>query len=264
MNNVTCVIPGRIILFFTSIPYPSWDLIVKNEPEWILFKQFHAMYRFGPFAVFMLACGLNAYQLKGRAETGYFPSVRDCLFQCRVPETPRDLLAILLPLYECERLPKGKCARLVRFLKSDLAERIWSCSPAGIEQAFIPIWHELAAVMGQQKDRKTIVFAMKCLGIALLMEHKVNFHFEEIPIPVDSRVRKITGELGGPTQPDCAVQQYWHEVIGQVRKKDPTVTMIHLDSFLWQVMGYSGEERKEWFCRNGICFLRESFEEIVG
>lgn len=263
MNNDSLLIPQRVYSFFTSIPYPSWDLIVRNEPEWIELKQFHKEYPFGPFAVLMLMCGLNAYQLKGRAEVGYFPAIRDILLQNKIPKTPGDLVQILFPLYECDRLPKNKCSRLYRFLESNLANQIWNSSPVEIERIFISIWHDLAEVMGQEKDKKTIVFAMKCLGVALLMEHKVNFHFEEIPVPVDSRVRKITAELGGPTQPDRMVQQYWHQVIEKIRQKDPTITMIHLDSFLWQVVGNFGEERKEWFCKHGICFLRDSFEEIT-
>ncbi|MBN1165506.1 MAG: N-glycosylase/DNA lyase [Methanospirillaceae archaeon] len=256
-------IPRQVYSFFTSIPYPSWDLIVQNEPEWIEFKPFHERYSFGLFAVLMVMCGLNAYQLKGRAETGYFPAFRDILLNNRNPENPDELVSILYPLYECDRLPKGKCSRLHRFVQSDLGERIWYSSPSEIEESFIRIWHDLAAVMKQKEDKKTVVFAMKCLGIALLMEHKMNFSFEAIPIPVDSRIRKITAALGGPDEPDRAVQQFWHQVIEKIREKDSTITMIHLDSFLWQVTGYTGEERKEWFCRNGICFLQESFTEIV-
>ncbi len=257
------VIPKQVYSFFTSIPYPSWDLIVRNEPEWIEFKQFHERYSFGLFAVLMIMCGLNAYQLKGRAETGYFPAFRDILQKNHNPKNPDELISMLYPLYECDRLPKGKCSRLHRFLKSEFTERIWYSTPSDIEESFIRIWHCLAAVMKQDKDKKTIVFAMKCLGIALLMEHKVNFSFEAIPVPVDSRIRKITAALGGPGDPDRAVQQFWHQVIEKIREKDMTITMIHLDSFLWQVSGYRGEERNEWFCRNGICFLKESFAEIV-
>jgi DNA-(apurinic or apyrimidinic site) lyase len=264
MKDDCLVIPPKVFSFFTAIPYQSWDLIVRNEPEWIEFNRFHKEFPFGPFAVLMLICGLNAYQLKGRAEHGYFPAYRNSIQQNRIPETPGDLVQILLPLYECDRLPKGKCSRLYRFMESNLASQVWNSSPVEIEETFIEIWHDLAQVMRQHEDKKTIVFAMKCLGIALLMEHKVNFHFEEIPIPVDSRVRKITGKMGGPTQPDDLVREYWHQVIQKVRQKDSTVTMIHLDSFLWQVVGYSGEERKDWFCKNGICFLRDSFEEIIG
>lgn len=101
--------------------------------------------------------------------------------------------------------------------------------------------------MRQRPNKKTIVFAMKCLGIALLMASEANFDFSPIPIPVDSRVKSWTPSMG-----EEEIRDFWARALDEIRKKESRVTMIHLDSFLWQLAGYTGREQEVYLMESGI------------
>jgi DNA-(apurinic or apyrimidinic site) lyase len=118
------------------------------------------------------------------------------LERCEVPASPEEVEFILSGFYRNERLPELKLNRLKRFLSSWLARRLWTATAEEVAKDFLKIWYKLAGVMGQSRDAKTITFAMKCLGIALLMAGRTDFGFEDIPIPVDYRVGEFTRRLG--------------------------------------------------------------------
>lgn len=101
------------------------------------------------------------------------------------------------------------------------------------------ILDNLAEVMGQDKNAKTITFAMKTLGIALLMRDvKILFNFT---IPIDFRIKNLTrrltscysiGELS-----KVQIQMFWEIVIHKINEKlkNIKIDMIYLDSLLWQL-----------------------------
>ncbi|MBE0515861.1 MAG: N-glycosylase/DNA lyase [Methanophagales archaeon] len=243
----------KLVEILKEIPQPVWDRVVKKAPEWQNLVSFSNLYGFGPFSVLMLVIGLNAYQLKGRAEIAYFPKIRELLEQYPTPRTPRELLNLLNLFYAHERLNSIKSKRLERFLKSPLASNLWKSSLEEISSNFIRIWGELTQLMGQRPQDKTIAFAMKCLGLSLLMDREHNFEFNKISIPVDSRVAKLTQRaVLCITMKDQEIQAVWNEILSDLQRTLPRITMIHLDSLVWQIGSLQESELRDYFKTVGI------------
>lgn len=226
----------------------SWEKIIVSEPEWREMVDFLPCYTFGPFATLMVVAGLNDFQLKGKADRAYWPPIRARLGGAEVPVSPAKLADLLQPFYEQERYKEMKVSRLHKFLKSDLAAGLWKAEPRQAAEEFVNIWQRLADVMNQRMEKKTIVFAMKCLGLALIMAGEYGFPSQTLAIPVDLRVRRLTKALGGPTGSDDSIRAYWDAVLGGVRATSPHVTMIHLDSFVWQVADNVSEYAVRAYC----------------
>jgi DNA-(apurinic or apyrimidinic site) lyase len=249
-----------ISTIFSAIPMEIWDKIVQEEPEWKYMREFLESYGFGKFAVLMIAAGLNDFQLKGKAEVAYWPKIRDLLESHKVPNSTQELESILVEFYANERLLDLKLRRLDRFLSSRLAEWLWNAEPREVAENFLRIWYDLATIMRQERSAKTIVFAMKCLGIALLMAGESNFSFERIPVPVDYRVREFTRRLGVAVRDDEDVRVFWSRILEELRRDGLEVNMIHLDSLIWQIGVLSKSEIVDYFAKLG---LREVGEKIV-
>ena len=247
----------------SEIPFEVWNRIVEEEPEWKHMHAFLENYGFGKFAVLMVVLGLNDYQLKGKAEVSYWPRIRALLENKPVPETPAELEDLLKEFYSNERLPRQKLRRLKKFLSSELARELWRSSPREVSENFVQIWYALADTMKQDREAKTITFAMKCLGIALLLAGESEFSFERIPIPVDYRVREFTKRLGVEFQDDEDVRRFWHAVLSEIRKVAP-INMIHFDSLIWQIGVLEKHEIVEYFSRFGLKEVGEKLAEVIG
>jgi DNA-(apurinic or apyrimidinic site) lyase len=243
----------EIVKIFSEIPWEIWQKIVDHEPEWYGLSSFYEKYGFGPFSVLMLITGVNDYQLKGKAEIAYWPAINKILQHTPKPETPSDLIEILEPFYQSERLPKQKIIRLKKFLQSTLATKLWNQNPEETSKNFKEIWIELSNIMDQKPEKKTITFAMKCLGISLLMSQTYDFDFSSIPIPVDSRIKKFTQKIGLQTSDNFyEIQNVWNIVLQLLKKEIPSITMIHLDSLIWQIGTMDDQEIQRYFTNFGF------------
>jgi DNA-(apurinic or apyrimidinic site) lyase len=241
-----------------------WNKIVEKEPEWRFMHDLLQFWGFGRFAVLMVAAGLNDFQLKGKAEVAYWPKVRELLDREPIPTSIKDLELILSRFYSKERLPELKLRRLRRFLSSRLANWLWNSSPPEVAENFVRVWHDLAATMRQSKDAKTITFAMKCLGIALLIAGESSFSFERIPIPVDYRVREFTRRLGVDVEDDEEVREFWNQILKEIRKSvEININMIHLDSLIWQIGVLSKPEIVDYFAKLGLREVGEKIREVI-
>lgn len=249
-----------LVNILAEIPLEVWSKIVENEPEWLHMKGILRKYEFSRFAVLMITAGLNDFQLKGKAEVAYWPKLRELLDKNEVPSSLNEMKHILSEFYKRERFANLKLKRLNRFLSSELAVKLWNAEPKDVASNFLRIWHDLATTMRQNKDAKTIVFAMKCLGIALIMAGESNFRFEQIPIPVDYRVRIFTKRLGVNAETDDEVRRFWNNVLEMLRKDVP-INMIHLDSLIWQIGTMSNKEIIEYFKKFGLESVGEKLVE---
>lgn len=181
-----------------------------------------------------------------------------------VPASVKDLELTLAKFYAKERLPELKLRRLGRFLSSRLANWLWNSSPPEIANEFLRIWHDLADTMGQERSAKTITFAMKCLGIALLMAGESSFSFERIPIPVDYRVREFTSRLGIDVRDDEGVRRFWGQVLKEIKRSvGLNINMIHLDSLVWQIGVLSKPEIVNYFSKLGLREVGERIAEVL-
>jgi len=243
----------RLVEILTEIPWGVWEKIVRQEPEWVNMESFLPIYGFGPFSVLMVAAGLNDYQLKGKAEKVYWPEIHEHLENLPPPDNPQKLYNLLEPFYRKERLWNTKLRRLYTFLNSFLAQKLWESPPSEVAEEFPGIWESLAQVMGQKPQDKTISFAMKCLGLSLMMKEEYNFDFTKIPIPVDSRVVRFTERVGILSSQDAeAVRHIWSDILTSLKNYHPHFTTIHLDSLVWQVASLGDAGLKSYFEELGI------------
>jgi DNA-(apurinic or apyrimidinic site) lyase len=268
MNNSSSIEKNRLADALRKIPPEVWCRIVKNGPEWYELEPLRHKFSGGAFSVFMLAIGLNAYQLKGRAEMNYFPQLNECLNGCDSMPQIEILYDYLASFYKKERLHAAKIERLARFLRSNLAERLWPQSSQEIASSIDRIWHSLGNIMGQKLHEKTICFAMKCLGISLMMGGENNFDFDAIPIPVDSRVCKFTNKLGLDFgEKSRPIQCYWGDILSSLQSTLPQINMIHLDSLIWQIAHLNEKELRSYFedldIDENICSILQYYVTIL-
>lgn len=257
------IFPSSIAKILSKIPTDVWNKIVMEEPEFKLGDQLER-YRFGKFSTLMIAVGLNDYQLKGPAEKVYWPRIHEIIRNKPVPKTTKELEELLVPFYKSERLHKAKIKRLQKFLNSCLAYYLWDSAPSEVSRDFKWVWKQLAITMGQKKTDKTIVFAMKALGIALILASRWDFDFAEIPIPVDSRIRRITeGLTGNNNLRDQEIRYFWSTVLKEVQKSVPSITMIHLDSLIWQIGNKECSEIQRYFERFSLPEVGEKFCNLL-
>jgi len=232
----------------SEIPLNVWEEILKNEPEWRLMEQFYDKFDFGPLSVLIVAIALNDYMLKGKAEI-YWSSIKEHLKGLNNNISIKEIEISLEDFYRKERSHTIKKGRLNKFFNSKLSsEELWNSSPEEVSRNFQKIWDELAKAMNQHKNQKTIVFAMKTLGILLLMaKEKQNVQLSDFPkieIPVDSRIRKFNEKLSGRDLTSGKyeeIQDFWSEVLDQLNERyrskelGKDITMFHLDSLIWQI-----------------------------
>jgi DNA-(apurinic or apyrimidinic site) lyase len=233
----------RVCKALKKLPWEVWEKAVKSEPEWKETKPLLERYEPSKFLVFMVMAGLNDYQLKGVAEEKYWPLlVKSLMDKSDIPDKPSDFIGLLKSFYANERLYKNKLKRLEKFLNSELALKLWQMPLRKIAKSLDEIWYEIAetikpkpASANNYRNRKTIVFAMKCLAISLLVFGIKDFEFN-IPIPVDSRIKRLTFKLGllKKGTSDRKIQQVWQMVLRELKNVHPYINMVHLDSFLWQ------------------------------
>jgi len=236
-----------------SIPKDTWDRIITKEPEYIYFKPLKEHYHFGAFAIIMLVSGLNAYQLKGKAQDKYFPVLKDYLVSNSNKKDFEALREVFLGFYKKERSYKGKLKRVNRFFDSKLAKDIWEEQEAQFFKNHLKdIWQDLFRIMKAKSHSKTIVFAMKCLGVGLIVEGVSDFDFEGIPIPIDSRVRYFVRERLRLELKDQEILSFFEDILKSLKN----INMIHLDSLIWQIGKLSDDEI--------ISYFRDLSEESTG
>jgi len=98
------------------------------------------------------------------------------------------------------------------------------------------------------------------LGISLLMSDEYKFDFSHIPIPVDFRVRKFTQELGLCYEcTDEEIRDVWRDILSLLRRSHSDITMIHLDSLVWQIATLNPSQLREYFRNLNI---PEVFEKL--
>ena len=237
----------------SSLTPEAWDKALRRQPEWFGLEDRAGVFGEGPFAVLLTLAGLNAFQLKGRAETGYWTQLPEHICAMASCPTPQDLAVQLEPFYLRERLHAQKVKRLHRFLNSPLAGRMWASTAADLAGTFPAFRPHLAGVMGQSATAKTVCYAAKCLGIALLICGESRFDASDLPVPVDSRILRLSTELRlcAPLTP-APVRTCWEQILKQIQKRSPHVTMIHLDSLVWQLAGLNADGRAAYLTDLGL------------
>ncbi len=231
------MIKNKLINILKDIDIDTWNKIVKQEPEWIYFEPLNNIYSKGQFSLIMLMSTLNAYQLKGKAQEKYFP-ILSKIIQEKKPTDYESLKNLFSDFYKKERTYQGKIKRVNKVFDSDLAKNLWSLKELNyIKENFKSIWQNIAKTLGSKPNQKTIAFAMKCLGVFLMMNGINDFDFEGIPIPIDSRVKKFVKRLGLDME-DKQIIVFFDDILKSLKH----INMIHLDSLIWQIGNLKKEE----------------------
>ncbi|MGC9393247.1 MAG: N-glycosylase/DNA lyase [Anaerolineae bacterium] len=252
----------EFVQLLTQLPIDVWQAAVLEEPEWKWMLPLSKVWEFGHFAVLFVVLGLNDYQTKGKADVGYWPKVVPLIRQGSEPKDLLQLIDVLEPFFIRERFGQNKTKRLKRFLESNLCREIWVSSPSSLAANFGRIWHSLGLAMRQKSTDKTIAFAMKCLALALLMANETKFDFGAIPVPVDSRIRNISTRLGLTSGDEATERERWRRVLDRIRESHPEITMVHLDSLLWQIGTLSPQEMKSHLVKLGSGSLAPRISQL--
>ena len=215
-----------------QLPWTAWNRVVQQEPEFQAMRPLTERYPPGAFLVLMVVAGLNDYQLKGKAEVAYWPPLMQHIGSGLLPGSTEELGVLLEPFYREQRMGVQKVRRMWRFLRSRTADRLWSAEPPEVGGQIRALWREIALTMGQTPEAKTIAFSAKTLAIGLLLLGEEGLEFAGVPLPVDSRLLRLTPELDG-----AGVREFWDIVLANLRQSEPRLTHLHLDSLLWQYSG---------------------------
>lgn len=262
-NNITSI-QNRLAEILGMIPPQTWQLIVKKDPQWRHLDPLRKILPQGSFSVFLMAVGLNAFQLKGKAETAYWAKLYELLEECESIPSIEVLAEHLAKFYQKERLYNSKLERLSRFMSSPLAKDLWTKSHQDISTMTVNIWQELGNVMNQALHEKTICFAMKCLGVSLILASEYEFDFHDVPIPVDSRICKFTDRLGLNFGDNTRkIQEFWQRILSLLRPSLPKINMIHLDSIIWQIAHHDTDELAAYFEKLGISDVGRHLDRLL-
>ena len=173
------------------------------------------------FAPLVIANALVSYQLSGRGEDWWWEFAR--YFSENPVVDFAGAYKVFLPQSRTNRrLVDVKVRRLRRaeaFLQNMRPEEYYG--------NMIALQTDLARILGTKKNAKTIVFAVKMFGYAMrIATGEFRPYPMEVPIPVDSRIRKLTERLDKDNP-----ARFWQDVAEQTR-----VPPLHIDSILWPAL----------------------------
>ena len=246
-----------------------WMKIIENEPEWRIIKRYKIDEdfedQFGKFALIMIATAINDYYLGVESAEDYWNRVIKriaCEKEKLIKLNNDNFIKRLAYIYaqaltgskpSCNKYNgrrekpvadyNKKLWRLFKLFMSPLPSRIVEMKKDDFRntKTLNQIWKNLAKAMKQNTNAKTITFAMKTIGIALIMrDDEVLFDFA-IPIPVDFRIKNITRRItschGIRELSEVQIQKFWEIVINKMNKKlkNIKIDVIYIDSLLWQL-----------------------------
>ncbi len=198
------------------------------------------------FVPLVVANSLVSYQLSGKGEEWWWEFAH-YFSENPVVEFSEAYKAFLPESRTNRRLVGTKVKRLKRvdaFLQAMDPDRYYA--------DMVRLRDDLAKVLGTNKSAKTIVFAVKMFGYAMrIATGEFRQYPFEVPIPVDSRIKRITEKLGGgdPTE-------FWNRIA-----KETNVPPLHIDSILWPAMSGNKEVREK--IRNAFGSTGEELIEIL-
>ncbi len=188
--------------------------IESKDPQYIALYRMSKRVEAGPFVKYVVANSLISYQLSGKAED-YWNEFEEKL--SITGNIYRDMKNFLEISAFNKRLTNVKLKRLKKAQK--ILEEI---TPS---MRFKDVWKKLY-VFG--KYRKTVVFSIKMFGYAKRIIKKKFTPFPmEIPIPLDSRIKKITKMLTNKEP-----LKFWRAIALKTG-----IPPLHIDSILWNAMG---------------------------
>ena len=196
-----------------------------------------------------LALALSDYQLGPGGATVYWAEA-DRLLDGHAVESSDDMLPFMEALMTrpvAARLAQAKVDRVGRLLASNIPGQV-ADGVAAVDAG--ALWENLANALGGDRNAKTIVFALKTLGLLHLRATGRRMRLpDELPIPVDLRIARVSlsaGLIAPPAGVDVVAAM---ENVGQIAAdmRGPIIdawrevaqhiglTAPEFDSLLWQI-----------------------------
>ncbi len=226
-------------LLLTKREYIS---ILRNQPEIKLFKETLSYLKSKPgyIVVIYVLIGINSFQLKGNSQENYWPSIAEFVNKNKErirnyieKNKLKELGELFKKFYSRERLSELKIKRIEKLVSNDFLLKISRLSLNEIQKEFKDIHKELARILNQSLNAKTIVFAMKCIGEYLLLMNK-QVDTTQLVIPVDSRIRRITQGILHKELSRKEIIEFWKGIEKELRRRKNYINIILIDSYLWQ------------------------------
>ena len=182
------------------------------------------------FAPLVVANALVSYQLSGRGEDWWWEFAR--YFSENPVVDFAGAYRVFLPHSKTNRrLVEAKVKRLQRaeaFLQGMDPKKYYTHMTA--------LQKDLARTLETGRNAKTVVFAVKMFGYAMrIATGEFRPYPMGIPIPVDSRIEKITKRFG-----DVKPIPFWNGVA-----KGAEVPPLHIDSILWPALSGDPEVKEK-------------------
>ncbi|ASJ16582.1 N-glycosylase [Thermococcus chitonophagus] len=177
------------------------------------------------FIKLVVANALISYQLTGRGEQWWWEFAK--YFSNLEVTSLYEAYSNFLPTSRYNRRLVGQKLRRIKRVEGFLN----SLSLGELREYYGDMrsfWLALAKVVESEKEKKTIVFAVKMFGYASRIAFSEFIPYPmEIPIPEDVRIIKVTRKL---TQENP--RKFWREVARQTG-----VPPLHIDSIIWPILG---------------------------
>jgi len=200
------------------------------------FKALKELYRDSPsknkFCVLVTLNALISYQLSGTGEQ-YWREFADYFKRKNINSAVSALIKFLKESRYNRRLHKAKEQRLRKLRKIEKIitnnEKEYYSNPKKLLEL-------LSKVLGSPKTSKTLVFTVKMFNYACRIKYReIVILPNDIDIPVDLRIRKITMKLNKNADPI----KLWRAVSALTG-----IPPLHLDSLLWITMRLIKEKKK--------------------
>lgn len=228
------------------------DAADRNEPEWPVLEHIAGLEP-GVDVLITLALALSNYNLGSDTADRYWLEAQDLLDR-ETPVSAGDVARFSRALMRrpvAARDATTKIARIDRLVASAIPSRVSGGVASLDAHAVTTLWRDLAALFGGP-DRKTVVFAIKTLGLLHLCDTARRMPLPAgLPIPVDRRIARLSLAAGLLVPPDGrdlpAAMSAANEIAEHHRDTIILIwrdvadlagtTSAELDSLLWQVAG---------------------------
>ncbi|WP_457741559.1 N-glycosylase/DNA lyase [Thermococcus sp.] len=155
----------RVAKFLLKIPDDVWEGLFDELPEFQKMPEEFKNWSFGKQAVILMVGALNDYRTKSE---DYWKEFYESFgTPPKEPENFEDLKGMLKSVQRiCKNLKSRKCTRMKKLLENKgkkFVEKLWKKNESYFKENIGLIWEELADVMGQCKEDKTMALAMKDL-----------------------------------------------------------------------------------------------------
>lgn len=224
--------------------------IEELDPQFQAAKLITQRMSFGSALTLIVLNSLISYRLSGRGED-YWSEFALYISKMGEPRSLREAVKLMINFLSSSKINVTlRRSKTIRLLKVSMNEALEPWNITRYTKNLRGLAKTLASSLRTKWTTKTIVFAMKMLCYAYRAHHgKLLVAPFNIPIPIDSRIAKISWTSGVIDIVDANLKR-WGDIVKAVTSKPSTVQKawsnvakasgippLHLDSILWLIGG---------------------------